>query len=68
MKASLTDGTMSIVIQTLGCLVISVMTEIKTRKASVSHNKGIINGFAHFLHIFFGIFSCKEGFLRDFRT
>ena len=62
MKASLTDGTMSIVIQTLGCHVISVMTEIKTRKASVSHNKGIINGFATFFTYFFGIFSCKEGF------
>jgi len=52
---------MSIVIQTLGCHVISV-DEIKTRKAGVSHNKGLINVFAAFLHIFFGIFLCKEGF------
>ena len=62
MKASLTDGTMSIVIQTLGCLVISVMTEIKTRKASVSHNKEIINGFASFFTYFFVFFHARKGF------
>jgi len=40
------------------------MTEMKTRKASVSHNKGLINGFAAFFTYFFGLFSCKEGFLE----
>jgi hypothetical protein len=65
MKASLTDGTMSIIIEILGCHAISVATEIKTRKASVSHNKGPINGFAAFFTHFFCLFSCKEGF-RDF--
>jgi hypothetical protein len=64
MKASLTDGAMSIVTQILGCPAISVMTEIKTREASVRHNKGLINGFAAFFTYFFCLFSCKEGFQR----
>ena len=68
MKASLTDGAMSIVTQILGCPAISVMTEIKTRKASVSHNKGLINGFfSIFYIIFFVFFHARKGF-RDFWT
>ena len=62
MKDNLTDGIMSIVIQIPGCHVISVMTEIKTRKAGVSHNKGLINVFAVLFTYFFCLFSCKEGF------
>ena len=61
MKASLTDGAMSIVTQILGCPAISVMTEIKTRKASVSHNKGLINGFAAFFTYFFVFFVQGRG-------
>ena len=62
MKDNLTDGIMSIVIQIPGCHVISVMTEMKTREAGVSHNKGLINVFAVFFTYFFCLFSCKEGF------
>jgi hypothetical protein len=68
MKASLTDGTMSIVIQILGCHAISVMTEIKTRKASVYHNKGLINGFAAFFTYFFLSFFMQGRVFRDFWT
>ena len=65
MKDNLTDGIMSIVIQIPGCHVISVMTEMKTREAGVSHNKGLINVFAAFLHIFLLSFvHARKGF-RD---
>ena len=60
MKDNLTDGIMSIAIQTLGCHVISVMTEMKTREAGVSHNKGLINVFAAFLHIFVVFFHARK--------
>ena len=56
---------MSIVTQILGCPPISFATDIKARKASVSHNKGLINGFEAFFTYFFCLFHARKGF-RDF--
>jgi hypothetical protein len=63
--ASLTDGT--IVIQILGCPVISVAIQIKKGKqVSAIITRGLSMGLQHFLHIFLSFF--MQGRVLETRT